>query len=305
VTAPSNAGSDPGARLFGVSCTSANNCVAIGGYRDSSGRTQAMEATETGGTFAQATEVTAPSNAGSNPAARLLGVSCPSANNCIAVGNYFDSSSHGQAMEATATGGTFAPATEVTAPSNAGSHPGAELLGVSCTSASNCVGVGNYNDSSGHSQAMEATATGGTFAQATEVTAPSNAGGDPQAALFGVSCTSANNCVGVGNYDDSSGHSQAMATIPTAGYWLVASDGGIFSFHAPFFGSMGGKPLNKPIVGMASDTSTGGYYFVASDGGIFAFNAPFQGSMGGKPLNKPIVGMAFDSVTGGYYLEAS
>jgi hypothetical protein len=35
----------------------------------------------------------------------------------------------------------------------------------------------------------------------------------------------------------------------TGGYWLVASDGGVFSFHAPFFGSMGGTPLNRPVVG--------------------------------------------------------
>jgi hypothetical protein len=31
----------------------------------------------------------------------------------------------------------------------------------------------------------------------------------------------------------------------------VASDGGVFCFNAPFFGSMGGKPLNKPVVSMA------------------------------------------------------
>ena len=55
---------------------------------------------------------------------------------------------------------------------------------------------------------------------------------------------------------------------------------------------MGGKPLNKPIVGIAADPTTGGYWEVASDGGLFAFNAPFFGSMGGKPLDKPIVGMA-------------
>ena len=37
------------------------------------------------------------------------------------------------------------------------------------------------------------------------------------------------------------------------GYHEVASDGGIFSFgDAQFYGSMGGTPLNKPIVGMAS-----------------------------------------------------
>jgi hypothetical protein len=36
-----------------------------------------------------------------------------------------------------------------------------------------------------------------------------------------------------------------------SGYRFVASDGGIFSYNAPFFGSMGGKPLNKPVVAMA------------------------------------------------------
>jgi hypothetical protein len=44
-----------------------------------------------------------------------------------------------------------------------------------------------------------------------------------------------------------------MASTPDgAGYWLVAKDGGIFSFgDAPFAGSMGGMPLNQPVVGMA------------------------------------------------------
>ena len=37
----------------------------------------------------------------------------------------------------------------------------------------------------------------------------------------------------------------------TGGYWLVASDGGIFSFDAPFEGSTGAIHLNRPIVGMA------------------------------------------------------
>ena len=46
-----------------------------------------------------------------------------------------------------------------------------------------------------------------------------------------------------------------MAPTPTGdGYWLVASDGGIFSFgDAAFHGSTGAITLNKPIVGMAVD----------------------------------------------------
>ena len=44
-----------------------------------------------------------------------------------------------------------------------------------------------------------------------------------------------------------------MAATPDGtGYWLVASDGGIFAFHAPFHGSTGSIRLNQPIVGMAA-----------------------------------------------------
>jgi hypothetical protein len=37
-----------------------------------------------------------------------------------------------------------------------------------------------------------------------------------------------------------------------AGYWLVASDGGIFSYgDAEFYGSTGSLQLNAPIVAMS------------------------------------------------------
>jgi hypothetical protein len=73
-----------------------------------------------------------------------------------------------------------------------------------------------------------------------------------------------------------------MAVDPaTDGYWLVASDGGIFSFGAPFFGSTGAIVLNKPIVGRESAPSGTGYRFVASDGGIFDFgSSQFYGQSG-------------------------
>ncbi|MGH9018923.1 MAG: virginiamycin B lyase family protein, partial [Acidimicrobiales bacterium] len=59
--------------------------------------------------------------------------------------------------------------------------------------------------------------------------------------------------------------------VHVTGYWLDASDGGIFSFGdgVPFFGSAGGIRLNKPVVGMAATPDGHGYWEVASDGGIF------------------------------------
>jgi hypothetical protein len=92
------------------------------------------------------------------------------------------------------------------------------------------------------------------------------------------------------------------------GYWLVASDGGIFSFgDAPFFGSTGDIRLNQPIVGMAPVPTRTGYRFVARDGGIFTFGdgIGFHGSAGGSPLNSPIVGMAGTPSGNGYWLVAA
>ena len=91
------------------------------------------------------------------------------------------------------------------------------------------------------------------------------------------------------------------------GYWLVASDGGIFSFgDATFYGSTGALSLNKPIVGMAPTPDGKGYWMVASDGGIFSFgDATFYGSTGAIALNKPIVGMSPTPDGKGYWLVAS
>ncbi len=89
------------------------------------------------------------------------------------------------------------------------------------------------------------------------------------------------------------------------GYWLVASDGGVFSFgDAHYYGSMGGKHLNAPIVGMAPTSDGHGYWLVAADGGVFAFgDATFHGSTGSLTLNAPVVGIA-PRGTDGYWLVA-
>jgi hypothetical protein len=106
-----------------------------------------------------------------------------------------------------------------------------------------------------------------------------------------------------------------LTGVPTVGldpvdvstYRLVASDGGIFAYgNAGFFGSTGGIPLNKPIVGSADTASGKGYWLVASDGGVFNYgDAAFKGSAGSIPLVKPIVGMAPTPSGQGYWLVAS
>jgi parallel beta-helix repeat protein len=98
------------------------------------------------------------------------------------------------------------------------------------------------------------------------------------------------------------------------GYWLVGSDGGVFSFgKAGFFGSVPGAlkrgaHLSAPIVGIAaspgvldastSDLDSDGYWLAGADGGMFAFGqARYVGSVPGalKPgqhLAAPVVSVA-------------
>jgi hypothetical protein len=86
-----------------------------------------------------------------------------------------------------------------------------------------------------------------------------------------------------------------QSLVPDAdgvGYWLVASDGGIFAFDAAFLGSMGDTRLNRPITGMVS-FGPGGYLMVGEDGGIFTFGtAAFHGSLGDAPPARPISSVA-------------
>jgi hypothetical protein len=78
------------------------------------------------------------------------------------------------------------------------------------------------------------------------------------------------------------------------GYWLVASDGGIFSFgDARFHGSTGALHLSAPIVGMAPTPDGQGYTLVGADGGTHPFGtATFQGTFAGGLLGDPVVATA-------------
>jgi hypothetical protein len=98
-----------------------------------------------------------------------------------------------------------------------------------------------------------------------------------------------------------------VAPCSAEGYWMTASDGGLFAYgNVQFFGSMGGRPLARPVVGIAATTDRGGYWEVASDGGVFAFgDAKFRGSMGGQALSRPVVGIAPTPTGGGYWEVAS
>jgi hypothetical protein len=85
------------------------------------------------------------------------------------------------------------------------------------------------------------------------------------------------------------------STIDGNGYWLVAGDGGVFTFgDARFHGSLGAVRLSSPIVGMVRTPTGNGYWLVAGDGGIFTFgDAAYDGSVPGLGVHiHNVVGIA-------------
>ena len=92
-----------------------------------------------------------------------------------------------------------------------------------------------------------------------------------------------------------------------AGYWLVAGDGGIFTFGTiGFFGSAGSLRLHQPVVAMAPTPDRKGYVLVAADGGIFVYGDALSfGSLAAHPLNSPVVGVAMTPSGKGYWLVAA
>jgi Putative Ig domain len=222
--------------LISVTCTGLGDCVAVGTYVDASGSYQAMVATETGGVWGQAGELTLPSDqqtTAGRQAAALNSVSCTSQGNCVAVGRYVPTTGTGQeAMVATETGGVWGAGTAITLPSDAFTPSHGEnsvLLSVTCTAVGDCATLGYYLNSNGTKTtgdyaAMVATEAGGVWGVASKLTLPSDA--TNYIVDFGsVTCQSQGNCVGVGWYGDTSGRNDyaAMAITETAGVWAQAS----------------------------------------------------------------------------------
>ncbi len=134
--------------LNGVSCSSVSSCTLVGYYQDSAGILLTMAELQTGSTW----HLSLPPNPSGTTRNNLLGVSCSSAVACTAVG-FSTGSSHQDAELAEALNGstwTIRPT-----PSPLGLQS-ADLLGVSCSSATTCTAVGAWS-SSGHVKTLALT----------------------------------------------------------------------------------------------------------------------------------------------------
>ncbi|HEX3387811.1 MAG TPA: hypothetical protein VHT94_02125 [Streptosporangiaceae bacterium] len=133
-------------------------------------------------------------------------MSCTSATSCIAVG-YWTSSTSEYALAEYWNGSTWTLQTSLTPRGSVE----AELSGVACVTAANCIAVGSYTDPSGLAQVLTEHWNGSSWARRV---APGPA--DGLSVLTGVSCGATDGCTAVGYYR---GAGVGAYDAPMAEHW--------------------------------------------------------------------------------------
>src|SRR5215469_76073 len=237
------------------------------------------------GTWRTAIEVPGLRSLDKGGPSHLASVSCGSAGNCAAGGNYRDGSLRQQAFVVSERNGRWRTAIEVPGSGTLNAHGDATVTSLSCASAGNCAADGTYADSHSHLQAFVVSERNGTWGRAIEVPGSGilNKGGNAQ--LASVSCASAGNCAAGADYIDGSNHMQAFVVSERNGTWGKA-------IEVPGLGSLnkgGGAVLASVSCGSAGNCAAGGVYTDGS-GNQQAFVVSERNGTWGKAIEVPGLG---------------
>ena len=213
------------ATFSSVSCPTDGNCTAVGSFKNNAGHHEAFTMTSNDGQW----DTAQPAQFGEGiqsdwPDAFFFSVSCASAGNCTAVGNFRNSAGHTEAFTMTSIDGEW----EQSRPAQFAAGINHESRGdyftsVSCPTSRNCTAVGWFGNSAGHTEAFTMTSIDGEWEQARP--AEFDAGIQHQlriGAFYSVSCASAGNCTAVGHFMNSYGNYEAFTMTSITGEWETA-----------------------------------------------------------------------------------
>jgi phosphodiesterase/alkaline phosphatase D-like protein len=203
--------------LNGVSCASTSSCSAVGEADPSKPGTFTPFVEHWDGTSWTIESLALPSGA---TEAGLMSVSCVSATECMAAG--WAKGASGTTVPFVALRSQSGSWSEQTLPPVSGGGSITELHGISCASASACMAVGRTNGTS------TVVGSGTGFAEswngkAWSIVSPATPTGEEKGFLSSVSCTSANQCIAVGEYLGP--HPSATNTELYWGSWIEKWNG--------------------------------------------------------------------------------
>jgi hypothetical protein len=204
---------------------SASTCAVSGYYTLRSGNQEAFLASVRNGRWTSAITVPAP------PALKGdivdgASVSCPTARNCTAVGDYEAGHGHGHAYAVAERNGRWSKAIQLPGLANQGKGGGASPDEVSCGSARDCA-VGGIYQAKGevHEHGIVAVERNGRWSKAIAV--PGLAAlnkGRRSTEVLTLSCDRASNCAAGGFYFDRPGHYAWFVAVERNGHWGKATE---------------------------------------------------------------------------------
>jgi hypothetical protein len=189
--------------LNAVSCSSAGNCSAVGAYSNTSTTSEAFVVSQRGGTWGNAENVPGTGALSTNKYSQLLAVSCASAGNCSAVGNYQGRARY-EAFAVSQTSGVWGMAREIPGIASLNTGGNATLFTISCSSGGDCGAGGYYTTAQSLHKALTeplvATQINGRWLRAEELPGAAALNTDKQGGVTWVSCPSPHRCTAVGDY---------------------------------------------------------------------------------------------------------
>jgi hypothetical protein len=251
------------AEFNSVSCASAGDCAAGGGYTDRHHHHQDFVVDERQGSWGTAVEVPGLGILDKDGAAEFNSVSCASAGNCVAGGDYEDRNGGEQGYVAAERNGAWGTAINV--PGLVALNKGdAEVDSVSCASAGNCAAGGLYSDRRGSEQGFVAAERNGAWGAAIPVPglAAMNKG---EVDNIEVSCASPGNCAAGGDYEDRHRDEQGFVAAERNGSWGRA------------IGVPGLAVLNKDGLASVRSVSCAAPDYCAAGGDYYDGHANFRG----------------------------
>jgi hypothetical protein len=261
-TSPDTSASEENS-LSGVSCTSSTSCVAVGFYDN--GNEQTLIETLSGGSWS----LTEGPDTSASEDNNLDSVSCTSSTSCVAVGDY-QSTGYDQTLIETLSGGSWS----LTEGPDTSASEDNYLFGVSCTSSTSCLAVGDYYLGSGIAQTLIQTLSGGSWS----LTEGPDTSASEYNNLNSVSCTSSTSCVAVGDYFDSGiGDDQNLILSTPLPQTITFSPppptSALFGSTLTLYATGGGSG-NPVVFSLDSSSSVGACYLSGTDGQIVTFTGP-------------------------------